>query len=101
MERYEGGTCCSIDDAVRYLKECNPRDTKDDMPERIINRLLYVRDKDAGVKPTFRKGIYGHKYDQWTCGHCGAVTKDGVGDSYCRNCGYRILWDSTRCLTGR
>lgn len=91
---------CGIDQAIRYLQDSQPRDTKDDMPQRIISRLQYIQDKDEGVKPKFHKGHYGKKYDYWTCGHCGATTLDGVGDTYCRNCGYRILWDNPRCLTG-
>lgn len=86
---------CGIDQACEYLSTLDG-----EMPERIINRLRYVQAKDNGVKPKFHKGIYGKKYDTWTCGNCGATTKDGVGDNYCRNCGYRILWDNPRCLTG-
>ena len=94
------GTCCGIDQAIEYLKDCPPRYKGDDYPERIINRLRYLRDKDVGVKPKYHKGIYGKKYDTWTCGNCGALTRDSVRDNFCWNCGYRILWDSTRCLTG-
>lgn len=93
-------TMCGIDQAIEYLQGCSPRSKEDDMPLRIIERLRYVRDKDVGKKPKYHKGIHGHKFDSWTCGHCGATTKDGVGDTYCRNCGFRILWDSPRCLTG-
>lgn len=94
------GTMCGIDQAVSYLEQSQPRYKDDDMPERIIARLRYVQAKDNGVKPKYHKGQCGHRYDYWTCGNCGAITHDGVGDNYCRNCGYRILWDSTRCLTG-
>ena len=90
---------CGIDQAIEYLQECKPRSKDDDMPLRIINRLKYVRDKDKGVKPKFHKGQYGHKFDYWTCGNCGATTRDSVLDNYCWKCGYAILWDSCRCLT--
>lgn len=95
------GTMCGISQAVEYLADVPPRKKDDDMPQRIIARLRYVRAKDEGIKPKYHKGLYGNKYDHWTCGNCGAETRDGVGDTYCRNCGYRILWDSCRCLTGR
>ena len=95
----EIGIMCGIDQAIEYLEGCSPRMKGDDMPQRIIHRLQYVQAKDEGVKPKFRKGIYGHKYDNWTCGNCGAQTWDGVGDEYCRKCGYRIKWDNPRCLT--
>ena len=92
------GTCCGIDQAIEYLKDCQPRHKGDDMPERIMNRLRHVRNKDFGVRPKFHKGQYSHKYDYWTCGNCG-TTGITVNHNYCWNCGYRVLWESTRCLT--
>lgn len=92
---------CGIDQAIKYISECQPRTKGDDMPDRIVNRLRYIRAKDVGVKPKYRKGISGKKYDTWTCGNCGVTLRDGVRDNFCWNCGYRILWDSCRCLTGR
>ena len=96
-------TMCGIDQAIEWLDSVKgniqiPLKRDADMPDRIIERMKYIRDKDAGVKPRFNKGIYGHKYDSWTCGNCGAGIPD-VLPNYCRNCGYKILWDSTRCLT--
>lgn len=93
------GTCCGIDQAIEYIQGIQPKNKNDDMPERIINRLRYIRNKDAGVKPKFHEGHYGHKYDSWTCGNCGTTIRGNVVDNYCQNCGYRILWDGTRCLT--
>ena len=93
------GTCCGIDEAIKYLAEAQPRHKGDEMPYRIINRLKYIRAKEVGVKPKLNKGKYCK--DWYTCGHCGAGMKDSVNDNFCWNCGYRILWDSTRCLTGR
>ena len=52
----------------------------------------------AGEKPKFHKGKYGKKFDYHTCGHCGA-TVDVIYD-YCFKCGFRILWDNPRCMTG-
>ena len=92
------GTCCGITEAIEYLSALEPKDKHDEMPERIANRLRYIRAKDEGVRPKFHPGAYGHKYDYWSCGNCGAGGID-VNHNYCKNCGYRILWDSTRCLT--
>lgn len=50
-----------------------------------------------GAKPRFRKGKYGKKYDCHTCGNCGATVE--VIYDYCFKCGFRLLWDSPRCLT--
>ena len=83
-----------IDQAITYL-----RDKHDDTMTAISNRLEYVRDKDIGVKPRFHKGEYGKKYDRWSCGNCAGIVM--ITDNYCCTCGYRVLWDSTRCLTGK
>ena len=51
-----------------------------------------------GAKPKFHKGKYGKQYDSHTCGNCGAGLE--VIADYCYKCGYRVLWDNPRCLTG-
>lgn len=61
--------------------------------------IIYTIRARIGAKPKFHKGRYGNRYDYYTCGNCGATTKDSVVDNYCHNCGYRILWDNPRCLT--
>ena len=94
----EIGTCCSVKDAIEYIGSLEPRDKHDEMPMRIVNRLRYIQAKDEGVKPKFHKGIYSREHDYWTCGHCGTSGLDVI-HNYCWNCGYKILWDSTRCLT--
>jgi len=53
---------------------------------------------EIGCVPKFHKGIYGSKFDSHTCGNCGASLY--VTNNYCHNCGYRVLWDNPRCLTG-
>lgn len=53
-----------------------------------------------GAKPKFVKGIYGKKHEHWNCGNCGSMLKHEVLENYCCNCGYRVLWDNPRCLTG-
>lgn len=52
-----------------------------------------------GCRPRFRKGVYGKQYDSHTCSHCGAVV--AVHYNYCENCGFRLLWDNPRCLSGK
>jgi len=66
-------------------------------PARVTKALL----AEAGYKPKYHNGHYGKKYDYWTCGQCGFTVKRGVIENYCCNCGYRILWDNPRCLTGQ
>ena len=74
-----------IDDSIRKpLSE----------PQEMLAYRMY-----QGEKPKFHKGHFGKKYDYYTCGHCGATTKDSVLDNFCWNCGFRILWDNPRCLT--
>lgn len=93
------GMMCGLDEAIAYLSALHP--VADDTPQRIINRLRHVQAKEEGVKPRFRPGIYGHKFDTWVCGHCGRDLIRGVTVDFCDKCGYRIRWDSTRCLTGK
>ena len=55
---------------------------------------------EFGMKPKYHKGKYGKKYDTWTCRQCGSELVHGVCENYCHNCGYRVIWDNIRCLTG-
>lgn len=70
---------------------------KDLSPARVAKALR----AEYGYVPKFHKGQCGKKHDYWTCGQCGAIVKRGVVENYCCNCGYRIIWDSCRCMTGR
>ena len=88
---------CSIDDAIKALADNQVVYRNEDYSLRIINRLRYLQDQGNGVKPKLNKGKY--RSDWWTCGNCGSKTYDGVVANFCWNCGYRILWDSCRCLT--
>lgn len=82
---------CSIDEAIQHIRECEGVWT-----ETVINRLEYHRDQAEGVKPKYHKGISIKNY--YTCGNCGRTVD--IIDDFCGKCGYRILWDSIRCLTG-
>jgi len=54
---------------------------------------------EHGEIPKFHKGKHGKRYDYYTCGNCGCTID--VNYDYCFNCGYRIIWDNPRCMTGR
>lgn len=54
-----------------------------------INRMRYERDKAVPVTPKFHKGIYGHKYDTYTCGNCGTRITEAWW-RHCPNCGFAI-----------
>lgn len=87
---------CGIDEAVRVIRIA---DQTYGIPQAnlIISRLEYHRAQAEGVKPKYYRGDSPmHSY--YTCRNCGAMVK--INDNYCANCGYRILWDSCRCLTG-
>lgn len=62
----------------------------------IINRLNYHRSQAEGVKPKYHKGDC--IKDWYTCRNCGVRVE--ITFNFCPGCGYRIRWDSTRCLTG-
>ena len=67
---------CGINDAIQYI-----RGACEGMPwlELVINRLEYHRNQAEGIRPKYHKGI---------------------GFDFCQKCGYRIKWNSCRCLTG-
>lgn len=67
-----------------------------EMYKAAINRLNYEKNKTEGIKPKYHRGA--RINDWYTCGNCGHGLHD-IGDNYCSNCGHRIKWNSTRCLT--
>ena len=87
------GVMCGIDEAVQHIREECAGSL---WAEHVINRLDYHRRQAEGVKPKFNAG--GGIREYYTCRNCG-FRVDVVYD-YCPKCGYRIRWDSTRCLTG-
>lgn len=72
-------------DFVRTLPESDKRDWT-------LRRMEYEFDRERRIKPTFRKGVYGKKYDNYSCGNCGY---GGIErhENYCPNCGYAIGWE--------
>lgn len=85
---------CGIDEAIQHIREeC----AGFIWAELVINRLEYHRRQAAGVKPKYYKGDSPtHSY--YTCGNCGDQVV--INDNFCGNCGYKIKWDTVRCLTG-
>lgn len=82
---------CGIDEAIQII-----RDAAIPKADEIINRLEYHRVQAEGVKPKYHPGMV--LKDYYTCRNCGFHVK--INDNYCPNCGYKIRWDSCRCLTG-
>ena len=79
------GMMCGYDEAIAWA-ERQPDST---VKNCAIARMKYERDKTIPVKPKFPKGIYGHKFDSWFCGNCGA----GIAEAhwkYCPSCGFAI-----------
>ena len=84
---------CGIDQAIQHIREdCNGFL----WAELVINRLEYHRNQAQGVKPKYHKGM--SIKDYYTCGNCGKRVE--IQQDFCWGCGYRIKWDSIRCLTG-
>lgn len=79
------GMMCGYDTAIEWA-ERQPEST---VKNCAIARMKYERDKVLPVKPKFHKGIYGKKFDSWTCGNCGAVILEAHW-KYCPNCGFAI-----------
>ena len=90
------GRCVSMDDALEMF-ECYVPDALSsngevdpDEYEYALNRFRFMAQRMIPVKPRFNKGKYGHKYDSYSCGKCGAVVT--VSSKYCSQCGRPIKW---------
>ena len=84
---------CGIDEAINWISEhCDDQIGMD----LVINRMEYHRGQAIGIKPKYNKGQ--SIKDWYTCGNCGKQIE--IIDNYCAGCGYRIKWDTIRCLTG-
>ena len=86
---------CGIDEAIKVIRDA---DLMHGIPEAnlIINRLEYHRNQAEGLKPKYHKGDC--IKDWYTCRNCGVRVE--ITYNFCPGCGYRIRWDSCRCLTG-
>ena len=84
---YDGGMCVGCVEALEWVRDLEGFDTE--MRDRVWRRMAYEFDKGIPVKPTYRKGVYGRKYDQYTCGRCGFVLHLPI-DKYCSNCGQKV-----------
>lgn len=100
QERKSYGPCVSKERCMEILTE----EVQDHLPEgkwedyeRSVNRVLYEFDKLDGKKPKLNKGR--HIADWYTCGNCGC--KINLGNNFCQNCGYKVIWDEIRCMTDR
>lgn len=81
----EYGRMIGFDQVITWA-EGQPDST---VKEFALNRMRYERDKAKPVPPIFHKGVYGKKYDSWTCGNCGS----GVSEAWwkwCPRCGFAI-----------
>lgn len=84
---YTGGQCVGCNTALMWVR--NLTGVNDEIRDRVWNRMAYEFDKDIPTMPKNHKGLYGHKYDTYTCGHCGSGIRIEI-DKYCPNCGYLI-----------
>lgn len=78
-------------DALMWVS--NLKDVNDGIRERVLHRMEYEFDKSIPVKRVFHKGKYGHKYDTYSCGNCGAGLPEACW-SYCPSCGFAIAKDT-------
>ena len=81
------GTMVGCNTAITWVQ--NLTGVNDQIRQRVLSRMAYEFDKDIPIKPKFHKGIYGHQFDHYTCGHCGFGIDESVYH-YCPNCGFRI-----------
>ncbi len=81
----EYGRMIGFDQAIKWA-EGQPDST---VKEFALNRMRYERDKARPVPPVFHKGVYGKKYDSWTCGNCGSGVSEAWWE-WCPRCGFAI-----------
>ena len=81
----EYGRMIGFDQAITWA-EGQPDST---VKEFALNRMRYERDKAKPVPPVFHKGVYGKKYDSWTCGNCGSGVSEAWWE-WCPRCGFAI-----------
>lgn len=86
---------CGIDTAISAIRKVS-QECEFPEADQIINRLEYHRKQAEGVKPKYHPGMV--LKDYYTCRNCGVRVE--ITFNFCPGCGYRIRWDSTRCLTG-
>lgn len=98
MLKRRRGPCVSKERCLEILTE----EVQDHLPEekwedyeRSVNRVLYEFKKLDGAKPELHKGRY--IKDFYTCRNCRAEID--VGYNFCPNCGWKLQWDGTRCMT--
>lgn len=78
-------------DAMDFLLNLPVRTEDEETLCRVIKRVKYRFDQCDPVPPVFHKGMYGKKYDSYSCGNCGRGALE-AGWKYCPNCGYVIGW---------
>lgn len=89
------GLMISGHDALELLKRIEAtliNNEEREKIERMNHRFEYLVDQSMPVEVEYHKGIYGKKYDSWTCGNCGCGINYGVIQNYCWNCGHAIKW---------
>ena len=96
MTFFKTGLCMSTSRAIRMLSSLIEQQAGDPQTaadyDRMLNTIRYALRKTVPVEPCFRPGRYGRKYDNYTCGVCGAGVND-IGYKYCPNCGQRLTDD--------
>ena len=72
--------------AVDWVKNNTP---DCEMKDRVVARMQYEFDKDIPVPVKYHPGKYGHKYDSYACGNCGAGILE-AHYKFCPSCGFAL-----------
>lgn len=85
------GRCVGAEEALRIFSAYQPESGEaSERFECALNRFRYLANRVEPAPPKFHKGQHGHKYDNYTCGDCGATVV--VSNRFCPNCGRAIKW---------
>ena len=88
------GMMMGVDGAIKTFCDLVPDDKKGLLFERAMNRLKYLANRVAEEMPVFHKGIYGKKFDYYTCRSCGKTVH--VVDRFYSGCGKEIDWRNAK-----
>ena len=75
-------------EALEWLREMPVQPLEEGMKDCVISRVEFEFSRQKPVAPKYHKGLYGKKFDYYTCGNCGFNLATGY--KWCPNCGFRI-----------
>lgn len=87
------GHCVRTVDALMILSIYRPKERDEqERYEWALNRFRALANRVWPTPPERHRSAHGKRYDNYTCGGCGAAVSGG--DRYCSRCGRAIGWET-------